>query len=329
MARTVPSVIGDLVGLARPVVGDGQGVLAGRLRRRSVAGVSVLIGAPPRGCSASTVRAPGDDARRRGPRPTAVRAGSGGDDGGRHRAAATRTTLTADDAARLRRVAGNSAARMPTAASDDGPARRAARRRCRTASWTARRPRRRGSSACSMGANLSARRRAALVAALGRLDLPVVVASRARDGRRGARPARSSVMNDSWAIGLPGQSTIGTRVRLVISRVSVPRQPGSTKPAVAWTMSPRRPSELLPSMRATRSSGSSTHSSVRPRHELAGVDDERLARRRPRRARSGSSAGRRRSIASTRKLWKTRKESPSRRSTLAGWTMRGIPRVDA
>ena len=41
----------------------------------------------------------------------------------------------------------------------------------------------------------------------------------------------------------------------------------------------------LPSMRATMSSGSSTHSSVRPRHELAGVDDERLAVRRSRPAR--------------------------------------------
>ena len=52
-------------------------------------------------------------------------------------------------------------------------------------------------------------------------------------------------MNESWAIGLPGHSTIGTRVRFVISSVSVPLKPGSTKPAVAWTMSPSRPRLLL------------------------------------------------------------------------------------
>ena len=52
-------------------------------------------------------------------------------------------------------------------------------------------------------------------------------------------------MNESWAIGLPGHRMIGTRVRLVISSVSVPLKPGSTKPAVAWTMRPSRPSELL------------------------------------------------------------------------------------
>jgi len=70
-------------------------------------------------------------------------------------------------------------------------------------------------------------------------------------------------MNDSCAIGLPGHRTMGTRVRFVISRVSVPWNPGSTNPAVAWTISPSRPSELLPSMRGTED-------------ELAGVEDERL-----------------------------------------------------
>ena len=44
----------------------------------------------------------------------------------------------------------------------------------------------------------------------------------------------------------------------------MPWKPGSTKPAVACTIRPRRPIELLPSMRATMSSGSSTRSSVRP-----------------------------------------------------------------
>ena len=77
-------------------------------------------------------------------------------------------------------------------------------------------------------------------------------------------------MNDSWAIGLRGHSTIGTRVRFVISSVSVPSKPGSTKPAVAWTISPRRPRLDLPSIRATTSSGSRTHSSVRPRTNSPG-----------------------------------------------------------
>src|SRR5947199_298402 len=48
-------------------------------------------------------------------------------------------------------------------------------------------------------------------------------------------------MKLSWQMGSPGQSLIGIRVRLVISSVRVPAKPGSTKPAVAWTISPRRP----------------------------------------------------------------------------------------
>ena len=71
----------------------------------------------------------------------------------------------------------------------------------------------------------------------------------------------------------------------------MPFQPGSQKPAVAWTIRPRRPRHDLPSIRATMSSGSSTHSSVRAEAELAGVDHERLVLRRPRPPRSGSSAG--------------------------------------
>ena len=53
-------------------------------------------------------------------------------------------------------------------------------------------------------------------------------------------------------------------MRLVISSVSVPLKPGSTKPAVAWTISPSRPRLDLPSIRATTSSGISTYSCVRP-----------------------------------------------------------------
>ena len=40
------------------------------------------------------------------------------------------------------------------------------------------------------------------------------------------------------------------------------------------------------------------------------------------------SGGWRRSIAEARWLWKTRNESPSRRSTLAGWTRLVVPRID-
>ncbi len=129
-------------------------------------------------------------------------------------------------------------------------------------------------------------------------------------------------MNDSCAIGLPAQSLIGTRVRFVISSVSVPFQPGSTNPAVAWTMSPSLPKLDFPSMRATMSSGSSTHSSVRPRTNSPGW------------MMNGSTSviaicsvrfvgGLARSIAAVRWLWKTRNVLPRRRSTLAGWTMAG------
>ncbi len=50
----------------------------------------------------------------------------------------------------------------------------------------------------------------------------------------------------------------------------MPFQPGSQKPAVAWTISPRRPSEDFPSIRATMSSGSATYSSVAPRQNSPG-----------------------------------------------------------
>ena len=83
-------------------------------------------------------------------------------------------------------------------------------------------------------------------------------------------------MNESWAIGRPGHSLIGTRVRLLSSSVSVPFQPGSQKPAVAWTISPRRPSERL-----ALDAGDDVVRQLdpflgAPEAELAGVDDERL-----------------------------------------------------
>src|SRR5580704_9867280 len=78
----------------------------------------------------------------------------------------------------------------------------------------------------------------------------------------------------------------------------------------------------LPSMRATRSSGSSTHSSVRPRQNSPGwmtKDSSALMATSSVRPAGGS----RRSIAEARWLWNTRNESPRRRSTLAGWTRPG------
>src|SRR5829696_1610070 len=129
-------------------------------------------------------------------------------------------------------------------------------------------------------------------------------------------------MNDSCAIGLVAHSLIGTRVRFVISSVSVPFQPGSTKPAVAWTISPSRPRLDFPSILATTSSGSSTHSRVRPSTNSPGWIT------------NGSESviaicsvrfvgGLARSIAAVRWLWKTRNVLPRRRSTLAGWTISG------
>src|SRR3954467_576475 len=129
-------------------------------------------------------------------------------------------------------------------------------------------------------------------------------------------------MNESCAIERPAYSLIGTRVRLLSSSVSVPFQPGSQKPAVAWTISPSRPIELFPSMRATMSSGSSTHSSVRPSANSPGW----ITNGTPSSTTTSSvrfDGGSRRSIAVVRWLWKTRKESPRRRSTDAGCTRSG------
>ena len=67
------------------------------------------------------------------------------------------------------------------------------------------------------------------------------------------------------------------------------------KPAVEWVSRPSRPSELLPSSRAARSSGSVLTSYVEPEHELAGVQDERLVALRlhqPGSARAGRRRGR-------------------------------------
>ena len=81
-------------------------------------------------------------------------------------------------------------------------------------------------------------------------------------------------------------------MRLLISSVSVPLQPGSTKPAVAWTISPRRPSSTLALDPGDDVVGQLDPLQRAPEHELAGVDDERLAARRPRPPRSGCAAAR-------------------------------------
>ena len=115
-------------------------------------------------------------------------------------------------------------------------------------------------------------------------------------------------------------------MRLVISSVSVPSKPGSTKPAVAWTIRPRRPRLDLPSIRATTSSGSRpTRACARARTRPGG---SRTARPSPISTSSVSRAGgSSRSIAAARWLWKTRKEAPRRRSTDAGCTSAGVPRA--
>ncbi len=76
---------------------------------------------------------------------------------------------------------------------------------------------------------------------------------------------------------MPGHSVIGRLATLDSSRVMWPVKPGSMKPAVEWVSSPSRPSEDLPSSRPARSSGRVQRSSVEPEHELAGMQDERLA----------------------------------------------------
>ena len=127
----------------------------------------------------------------------------------------------------------------------------------------------RGSGATWPWRDLSTGGRAALVAALGRLDLAVVVAAELRVPV-GPPAGASSVMNDSCAIGMPAYSLIGTRVRFVISSVSVPFQPGSRSRRSRGRSARAARASDLPSMRATMSSGSSTHSSVRPRTNSPG-----------------------------------------------------------
>ena len=137
----------------------------------------------------------------------------------------------------------------------------------------------------------------------------------------GALGGRSSVMNDSWAIGLPGQSTIGTRVRLVISSVSVPVEARVDEAGGRVDDQPEAPERGL---------------ALDPRDDVVGQLDVLLggAEARTRRGGSRTARPRRPRSRSVRLLGGSRGRSPRRggcgtrgtscprrRSTLAGWTM--------
>ena len=97
----------------------------------------------------------------------------------------------------------------------------------------------------------------------GRLRLALVLAARLAPSRRELdRPVHAHERD------LPDRHPVVDRDRQVGDVRELERQvaleAGSTKPAVEWISRPRRPSELLPSSRATMSSGSRTRSSVWP-----------------------------------------------------------------
>ena len=75
---------------------------------------------------------------------------------------------------------------------------------------------------------------------------------------------------------MPGYTVMGRLATLESSKVRWPSHPASTNPAVEWINSPSRPSEDLPSRRAT-SVGQAHALQRRSQDELAGVEDERLA----------------------------------------------------
>src|SRR6478752_6950601 len=91
------------------------------------------------------------------------------------------------------------------------------------------------------------------------------------------------------------------------------------KPAVEWMSRPRRPNELFPSKRATRSSGSVTRSSVEPSTNSPGW---RMNGSSPSISRSSVSPswGCLTSMYGYRALWKTRNVRSTRTSTLDGWS---------
>ena len=70
---------------------------------------------------------------------------------------------------------------------------------------------------------------------------------------------------------------MGNLVTLLSSRVRWPCQPGSTKPAVAWTCRPSRASELLPSSRATKIVGQRDRLERVGQQDLERMHGERFA----------------------------------------------------
>src|SRR4051812_33184862 len=124
---------------------------------------------------------------------------------------------------------------------------------------------------------------------------------------RQSRPVMTSVASMT-AVGRPRSS----KTRSPIWSCSMSFQPVGVGIGVSRA-------SAFPSIRATMSSGSSTHSSVRPRTNSPGW----MTNGSPSPTTTSSvrfRGGSRRSIAVVRWLWKTRKESPRRRSTDAGWT---------
>src|SRR4051812_44672686 len=96
------------------------------------------------------------------------------------------------------------------------------------------------------------------------------------------------------------------------------------KPAVAGTIRPRRPRLDFPSIRATTSFGSSTHSSVRPRQNSPGWITNPSSGVATTSSVSPFGGPSLRSITAARWLWNTRNVSPKRRSIDAGWTSSGF-----
>src|SRR5581483_5468317 len=110
---------------------------------------------------------------------------------------------------------------------------------------------------------------------------------------------------------------IGRLATFDSSSVTWPSQPGSMKPAVEWISRPSRPSELFPSSRATRSSGSRTRSSVEPSTNSPGWRTNGCS---PSTSTSSvsSACSTFTSMNGQRLLWKTRKKRSTRTSTLDG-----------
>ena len=221
---------------------------------------------------------------------------------------------------------------MPERADQDGPGREQAAARCRRRSALLRlvfggehqRARR---AAARRTYSRRGRRAGAVVARLGGLDLALVVAAELgvpvgalrrpverHERQLGDRQAGPQLDRDAReVVELERQRALPARVAEAGGRVD--DQPEAPERGLALDPRDDVVRQLDP-LRAcargrTRRGGSRT---ARPR--ATSTCSVRFV------------GGSRRSIAVTRWLWKTRNESPSRRSTLAGCTMRRVPRVD-